>query len=152
MANTIDRESLMAAMGREIGCSKWFVMDQPRIDAFADVTEDRQFIHVDPERAAQTTFGGPIAHGMLTLSMMSAMAQDILPDIEGQTASLNYGFDTVRFVAPVRAGAAIRGRFTLIEAIPRARDKLMACFDVAVEIEGERRPALTAQWRVLYLF
>jgi acyl dehydratase len=143
---------MLAAAGRELGLSPWFTMDQARIDAFAEVTEDRQFIHIDPVRAAQTVFGGTIAHGMLTLSMMSGMAYGALPGIEGQSASVNYGFDKVRFVAPVRSGARIRGRFVLADAKTRARDNLMARFNVTVEIEEQDRPALTAEWMILYLF
>ncbi len=148
----ITRDGMIAAVGQEIGCSDWFTMDQHRIDAFAEVTEDRQFIHIDPARAAQTVFGGTIAHGMLTLSMMSGMAYGALPAMAGTSASVNYGFDKVRFITPVRAGARIRGRFTLRAAELRGRDKLMTHFDVVVEIEGLDRPAMTAAWLILYVF
>ena len=91
--------------------SRWFLIDQKRIDAFADATEDWQFIHVDPEAAKATPFGSTIAHGFLTLSMLSAIAYDALPRVSGLAMGVNYGFDKVRFVAPVRAGRRIRGRF-----------------------------------------
>lgn len=152
MANTIDREGMQAAVGQELGCSDWFTMDQGRIDAFAEVTEDRQFIHIDPVRAADTIFGGTVAHGMLTVSMMSGMAYGALPVMEGTSASVNYGFDKVRFVTPVRSGKRIRGRYVLRDAKVRGGDKLMCRFDAVVEIEGEVRPALTAEWLILYVF
>jgi len=148
----ITRDGMIAATGTDIGCSAWITMDQDRIDAFADVTQDHQFIHIDPVRAAKTPFGGTVAHGMLTLSMLSAMAYDVLPVIEGQSTSVNYGFDRVRFVSPVRSGTRIRGTFHLTEAQMRGRDKLMCRFAVTVDIDGAARPALTADWQVLYLF
>lgn len=152
ITKTISREGMIAAQGSEIGYSGWFTMDQARIDAFAEVTQDRQFIHIDPKRAAETMFGGTVAHGMLTLSMMSAMAYGALPALEGQSASVNYGFEKVRFIAPVRAGARIRGRFVLVDATMRGGDKLMTRFDVVIEIDGKDRPALTADWLILYMF
>ena len=148
----IDREGMIAAQGRELGVSDWFVMDQARIDAFAETTEDRQFIHVDPVRSAETIFGGTVAHGLLTLSMMSGMAYDALPEVAGTSASVNYGFEKVRFITPVPAGARIRGRYTLTTAEMRASGKLMCNFHAVVEIEGAARPAMTADWLVLYLF
>tara|TARA_R110002049_G_scaffold117332_4_gene270752 strand:+ start:11596 stop:12051 length:456 start_codon:yes stop_codon:yes gene_type:complete len=148
---TITKDAMIAAVGQEMGISPWFVMDQARIDAFADVTEDHQFIHVDPIRAAKTDFGGTVAHGMLTLSMMSGMAYGALPAMAGQGASVNYGFDKVRFITPVRSGARVRGRFVLAEAQTRGRGNLMTRFQATVEIEGEARPALSADWLVLYL-
>ena len=152
MAARITREGMLASVGQELGVSDWFVIDQPRIDAFADTTEDHQFIHVDPVRAAQSPFGGTVAHGMLTLSMMSGMAYSALPVMEAMTASVNYGFGTVRFVTPVKSGARIRGRFTLKAAQVRGGDKLMCTLDAVVEIEGEARPAVTAEWLILYVF
>ncbi len=152
MANTIDRDGMIAAVGQELGQSDWFTVDQARIDAFGEVSGDRQFIHMDPERAAQTSFGGTVAHGMLTLSMMSGMAYAALPAVVGASASVNYGFDMVRFIAPVPSGARIRGRYRLLEATPRGRGSLMCRFDATVEIEGAARPALTADWLILYTF
>ena len=138
-------------MGQDIGVSRWFEMDQARIDAFAKITEDEQFIHVDPVRAKETMFGGTVAHGMLTLSMLSAMAYDVLPSLEGMTASVNYGFDRLRFVAPVPSGAQLRARFVLNALDEKTPGKLMAQVGVTVEIEGAEKPALTAEWRVMYL-
>lgn len=152
MKKGMTQDELIASQGQEIGHSGWYTMDQARIDAFAEVTEDHQFIHIDPVRAADTVFGGTVAHGMLTLSMISGMAYAALPLLAGQSASVNYGFEKVRFITPVRSGARIRGRFVLTEAKVRAGDKLMTRFDVDVEIEGEDRPALTADWLILYMF
>lgn len=152
MPGTITRDGMLAHVGRPLGTSDWFVMDQARIDAFADTTEDHQFIHVDPVRAADTMFGGTVAHGMLTLSMMSGMAYGALPVMEGMSASVNYGFDKVRFITPVQSGARIRGQFTLADAQMRGGDKLMCRLEAIVEIEGEDRPALTAEWLILYAF
>lgn len=143
---------LAALIGSEIGVSRWVTMDQPRIAAFADVTEDRQFIHLDSGKAAQTPFGGTVAHGFLTLSMLSAMAYDTLPQIEGQKASVNYGFDRLRFIAPVRSGADVRARFQLEEVEPRKGGDLMLGLAVTMEIKGIEKPAVVAVWRILYMF
>jgi acyl dehydratase len=136
-------------VGREIGVSRWFPIGQARIDAFADLTEDRQGIHVDTAAAAQSAFGGTIAHGFLVLSLLSAMAAEVVPPFDDREFSLNYGFDKVRFVAPVRAGARVRGRFTLVEASPRTGRDQSHRFAVTVEIEGATKPALVAEWLTL---
>ena len=139
-------EDIRSRVGQEVGVSGWFAMDQDRIDAFADATEDRQFIHVDAAAAAQTPFGGTIAHGFLTLSMLSRMAAEatLLPDT--LKMAVNYGFDRVRFLAPVRSGKRIRGRFVLDSVDEKAPGQLLMRHSVAVEIEGEDKPAMTAQW------
>jgi len=152
MANTITRDEMRGKIGHALGVSDWFTMDQARIDAFAEVTEDRQFIHIDPVAAADTIFGGTVAHGMLTLSMMSGMAYSALPVMAGMSASVNYGFDKVRFITPVKSGKRIRGRFVLRDATTRGGDKLMCTLDATVEIEDEARPAMTAEWLILYVF
>src|SRR5580698_2579435 len=102
-------DEYIARAGGEIGLSRWFTIDQKRIDAFAEITEDRQFIHVDPEAAKASPFGETIAHGFLTLSMLSALAMDALPAIEGRAMGVNYGFEKLRFLSPVPVGARIRG-------------------------------------------
>ena len=96
------------AVGREVGVSSWILVDQARIDAFADATEDRQFIHVDPAAAAQTPFGGTIAHGFLSLSLLSAMGAEAMLVPDGIKIAINYGLDRVRFLAPVRSGSRVR--------------------------------------------
>lgn len=133
--------------GKEIGLSEWIRVDQTRIDQFADVTEDHQFIHLDAERAAkETPFGGTIAHGFLSLSLLSRMAMDIGFVLDGMTMGINYGFDKVRFLQPVKSGSRVRGRFVLEEAIERQSGQWMLRFGVTVEIEGSDKPALIAQW------
>ncbi len=140
-------------VGTEMGVSDWITVDQPMIDAFAKATLDDQFIHTDPERAkAESPFGGTIAHGFLTLSLLSAMNYSALPKIREQTMGINYGFDKVTFVAPVKSGARIRGRFTLAEARFRGAAMLMTTYDVNVEIENEKKPALTARWTTIAQF
>ncbi|WP_417497540.1 MaoC family dehydratase [Maricaulis sp.] len=134
-------------IGQEIGLSDWIELDQSRIDQFADVTEDHQFIHLDAERAAkETPFGGTIAHGFLSLSMLSRMAMDIAFTLEGMAMGINYGFDKVRFLVPVSSGKKIRGRFVLEDAVEKSPGQWMLRFGVTVEIEGEAKPALIAQW------
>lgn len=139
-------EQYQARIG-ETNSSAWFTVDQPRVNAFADVTLDHQFIHVDPERAkAETPFGGPIAHGFLTLSMLSHFAEQCLPRFEGGVIGINYGFDKVRFLAPVPVGAKIRGHFTLAKFEARKAGQYQLTQDAEVEIEGSSTPALAAQW------
>lgn len=133
-------------VGQELGVSRWFEMDQKRIDTFAECTEDFQFIHVDPDQAAATPFGGTIAHGFLTLSMLSAMAYELFPELEGAKMGVNYGLNKVRFLAPVRSGKRIRGRIKLLEVSERHPGVLQSTYEVAVEIEGEDKPALLAEW------
>lgn len=121
-------------------------MDQERINEFADATEDRQFIHIDPEAAARTPFGGTIGHGFLTLSMLSRMAAEAMLVPDSIKMAVNYGLDRVRFIAPVRSGKRIRGRFRLDSVDEKAPGQLLLRHTVTVEIEGEEKPALTAEW------
>lgn len=147
---TASLESLKGRIGEEVGVSSWRTVDQGMIDRFAEVTGDHQFIHVDPVRAAaETPFGGTIAHGFLTLSLLSAMGQEAMPLIEGRVMGINYGFDRVRFLSPVPVGAKVRGRFVLAEITPRARKEAMLRYQVTIEIEGSARPALAADWITL---
>lgn len=138
---------LRTALAGPPAVSRWFAVDQPRIDGFAAVTEDPYFIHTDPARAAaETPFGGTIAHGFLTLSLLAPMAYDAVPEIAGTRLGVNAGFDRVRFLAPVPAGARIRGAFAL-EALGReGADGLRTVHAVTVEIENAPKPALVATW------
>ena len=133
-------------VGKEIGVSSWLTMDQHRIDEFAESTEDRQFIHVDPQAAAQTPFGTTIAHGFLSLSMLSRMAAEAMLVPDSTKMAVNYGLDRVRFIAPVKSGKRIRGRFRLDSIEEKAPGQLLLRHTVTVEIEGEEKPALTAEW------
>lgn len=149
----ITLEAYQAMVGKEIGVSSWHLIDQPRIDTYADVTEDHQFIHVDPERAKkETAFGTTIAHGFLTMSMMSVMSYEVMPAIAGTTMGVNYGFDKLRFISPVRSGKRVRGRFVLAEAKLRKPSELQSRTTVTVEIDGEDKPALVAEWLGLIYF
>ena len=143
---TASLDDIRSRIGTEIGVSDWIMVDQQRIASFAEATEDRQFIHLDPLLAAQTPFGGTIAHGFLSLSLLSRMAADVMQVPETTKMAVNYGLDRVRFIAPVRAGKRIRGRFTLDSADDKAPGQLLLRHTVTVEIEGEDKPALTAQW------
>ena len=149
----ISLEAYQAMVGKEIGVSSWHLVDQPRIDTYADVIEDHQFIHVDPERAKnETTFGTTIAHGFLTMSLLSIMSYEVMPVIAGTTMGVNYGFDKLRFISPVRSGKRVRGRFVLAEAKLRKPNELQSRTNVTVEIEGEDKPALVADWLGLIYF
>ena len=130
-------EELEALIGQDVATSPWLVVEQKRIDAFADATDDHQYIHVDPAAAAKTVFGGPIAHGFLTLSLLR---------VRGAVMGVNYGFDKIRFLAPVRAGKRIRAHFHLTDVTRRSESEIMTRYLVTVEIEGEAKPALSADW------
>jgi acyl dehydratase len=116
----ITLDAYKAMVGQEVGVSRWFEVAQDRIDGFADITEDHQFIHVDPDRAKATPFGGTVAHGFVTVSLLAPMAFDGQPRLTGTVMSVNYGFDRVRLMAPVRAGSRIRGHFVLREVVDRS--------------------------------
>ena len=145
---TLSVGDLRTRTGEEIGTSEWVVIDQARIDAFADVTDDRQWIHVDTERANQAPFGSTIAHGFLTLSLVSSMLRSVVA-ISGLQMTINYGLNRVRFVSPVPAGARVRGRVTL-QAIDDTTDGGQATWQIAVEREGSDKPCLVAEWLVRY--
>jgi len=137
-------------VGHEVGVSSWYLIDQSRIDVYAGVVEDHQFIHTNPERAKkETPFGGTIAHGFLTMSLVSVMSYDVMPPIERAEVAINYGFDRLRFISPVRAGSRVRGHFTLVEANLRKPRELLSSVSISVEIEGETKPALVADWITL---
>jgi acyl dehydratase len=142
----VSLDEIRARLGQEIGVSSWLTVDQARIDAFADATEDRQFIHIDPAAAAQTPFGGTIAHGFLSLSLLSRMGAEAMLIPDGVKMAVNYGLDRVRFLAPVRSGKRVRGRFVLDSVEEKAPGQVLMRHTVTVEIEREDKPALTAAW------
>jgi acyl dehydratase len=134
-------------IGKTLGRSPWLLIDQARIDAFADITEDPQFIHIDAARAtAETPFGGTVAHGFLTLSMASRMVQDTIAPFEGQVMNLNAGFDRLRFLTPVRSGSRIRGVFELKDVKQTSVTQLRIVTTLTIEIESATKPALVADW------
>ncbi len=143
----MSREELATRVGTSLGASDWFVIDQKTIDAFADVTQDHYFIHIDPVRAAkESPFGGTIAHGFLTMSMLAPMAYQACPVVKGSKTNVNYGFNRLRFVAPVASGSRIRAHFVLKSFDVHVSGRWQAIYDVKVEIEGEPKPALIAEW------
>ncbi|HZC37304.1 MAG TPA: MaoC family dehydratase [Sphingomicrobium sp.] len=144
-------DEIRSRVGQEVGVSGWLTIDQARIDAFADATEDRQFIHVDPDSAAQTPFGGTIAHGFLTLSLLSRMGAEVMLFPAGLKMAVNYGLDRVRFLAPVKSGSRVRGRFVLDSAEEKAPGQVLMRHLVTVEIDGADKPALTAVWLTLLI-
>lgn len=147
MASEITVEELKAQIGGEARTSSWMMIDQSRIDTFADVTEDHQFIHLDEKRASEETpFGGTIAHGFLTLSVLSAFTLEVSPKLAGARMGINYGFDKIRFLSPVKSGSRVRGHFKTLEVMEKSPTNVLIKTEVTVEIEGETRPALIAHW------
>jgi acyl dehydratase len=146
----ISLEEMQAAVGKEIGVSDWRVVTQQMIDKFADATDDHQFIHVDPLRAAaETQFGGTIAHGFLTLSLLSTMAYEALPPLDDTELSINQGFENMRFLAPVTSGSRIRAHFALARVHARPTRWVEISYDVTMEIENHSKPALSLHWLTL---
>jgi acyl dehydratase len=149
----VSLEAYQNMVGKEVGVSSWHLVDQGRINDYADVIEDHQFIHIDPERAKrETSYGTTVAHGFLTMSLLSIMSYEVMPVVERTTMGVNYGFDRLRFISPVRAGSRVRGRFVLAEAKLRKPKELQSRTNVTVEIEGEDKPALVADWIGLIYF
>lgn len=143
-------EDAKAMVGKEIGVSEWRTVTQTMIDLFADATDDHQFIHTDPERAArESPYGGTIAHGFLTLSLLSAMIFEAVPRLQGASVGVNFGFDKIRFTNVVRTGSRIRARFVLADLKVRPSGIIESAYDVSVEIENNAKPALTARWLTL---
>ncbi|MBJ7447385.1 MAG: MaoC family dehydratase [Brevundimonas sp.] len=137
---------LQSLIGTEVGVSSWIEIDQARIDAFAEVTNDHQFIHVNPELAKQTPFGTTIAHGFLTLSLASGMSYEAVAPLEGVVMGVNYGFDKLRFLAPVPVNSKVRGRFKLLSAEDKGGGRWLIKHELTIEIEGGDKPALIAEW------
>lgn len=145
MMKTIKVEDLPALAGTDLPASDWLEITQERVNQFADATNDHQFIHVDPERARQTPFGGPIAHGFLSLSLLSYLAGQSTVIPEGLTMSVNYGSDKVRYLQPVRVGKRIRARQKVLTVDEKKRGHWLFKIEVTVDIEGETVPALVAE-------
>jgi len=144
-------EIFKEAEGKEEATGDWMQIDQEMVNQFADVTHDHQFIHVDPERAKATPFGGPIAHGFLTLSLLTHLASSAKPEnpnparLEGVIMGVNYGFDKVRFISPVKVGARVRVH-SLLSKVELKGNAVQQTQTMTVEIEGEQKPALVADW------
>ena len=142
----VPKEEMLDAIGTKFEPGKWIEIDQSRINTFADCTEDHQFIHIDEEKAAQTPFGGTIAHGFLTLSMLVKMMEGVGVVPENVVMGINYGFDKVRFLAPVRAGKRVRVHAEVISVDQKDDNRFLIKQGISVEIEGEETPALVAEW------
>lgn len=139
-------EEFCALVGQELVGSRWFEIDQARIDGFARNTEDRQFIHVKPDLAAKTPFGDTVAHGFLSMSMLAATAFDAQPIIKDRVMPVKYGFDRVRMLNPLRSGRRVRGRFVLTAIADRGPKEFMTKTQATAEVEGLDKPALVADW------
>ena len=146
MGLILNRNNMKESIGADTGTSDWLLIDQGRIDAFADCTDDRQFIHVDPERAAKTRFGSTIAHGFLSLSMLSYFAESVCCVFENNVMGINYGFDKVRFLAPVKVNKRVRAQVCLLDVQEKKPGHFLIKQEVTIEIEGETTPALIAEW------
>ncbi|MEH6591143.1 MAG: MaoC family dehydratase [Halioglobus sp.] len=142
----VPKEEMVNAIGTKFEPSEWLEVTQDRVNTFADCTDDHQFIHVDPEAAANTPFGGTIAHGFLTLSLLSKFSEGsgIIP--ENTVMGLNYGFDKVRFLAPVKVGKRVRANAEVLDVTEKAGGRFLIKQGISVEIEGEETPALVAEW------
>jgi acyl dehydratase len=146
MGNVVTTAQLNDYIGKEVGVTDWVEIDQDRINKFADATGDHQYIHIDPERAAQTPFGTTIAHGFLTLSMIPMLsAENGGLKLENAVMGINYGLDKVRFINPVKVGSKIRGRFTLTGVEEKKPNHFLLKHTVTIDIEGEEKPALIAE-------
>ena len=147
MSKTINIDQIEAYLGKEVGVTDWFEIDQDRVNKFADVTEDHQYIHIDEERAAQTPFGTTIVHGFLTLSLISMFKENNGGiNLENAAMTINYGPDKVRFINPVKVGSKVRARFQLVSCDEKNPNQYLMKHNVTVEIEGEDKPALIAEW------
>lgn len=150
MPATISASELPSLVGTELGVSGWLLIDQDRVNAFADATLDHQFIHVDVDKAAMTPFGGTIAHGFLTLSLLPHFLESAAVPLEGVLMALNYGTDKVRFLQPVKVGSRIRARTVLAGAEERKPGQWLLRETVTIEIEGEDKPAMVAEALMLF--
>ena len=146
MGLILNRETIKSSIGAEMGTSEWLSISQERINAFADCTLDQQFIHVNPEAAAKTPFGSTIAHGFLTLSLLSYFAESVGCTFENMVMGINYGLDRVRFLSPVKVDSRVRARAVLLDVQEKKTGHFLIRQQVNIEIEGESTPALIAEW------
>jgi len=142
----VEPDEMVNMVGTKLPASDWMTVDQDRINTFADCTEDHQFIHIDEEAAAKTPFGGTIAHGFLTLSLLTKLSSENTVGVKGTVMGVNYGIDKLRFIAPVRAGKRIRAHSEILNVDRKDANRFLVKTGVTVEIEGEETPALYAEW------
>jgi acyl dehydratase len=150
-AHPLSVEEFKSMVDTEMGVSSRHRLSQSAIDRLADITGDRQYIHVDEARAREGPFAGTIAHGMLSLSMISAMFYEAVPPVEGVATSVNYGFDKVRFLSPVPSGSEINGAFTLSAVEDRGKGQYLFRYTVTMQARGATKPAVHAEWLVLHV-
>ena len=146
MPTVVPANELKDQIGQTLGPSEWFAIDQDRINAFADVTVDHQFIHVDPDKAKRTPFGTTVAHGFLTLSLLTHLTSETALMPEGTVMGVNYGFDKVRFIQPVKVGQQVRATVVPMTVLERGPGQYLIKSEVTVEIDGEDKPAVVAEW------
>jgi len=146
MVLVLNRNNMKESIGADMGTTDWFLIDQERINTFADCTNDRQFIHIDPENAAKTPFGSTIAHGFMALGLLSYFAESIGCGFENMVMGLNYGLDKVRFLAPVKVNSRIRAHGRLLDVKEKKPGHFLIKQEVTIEIEGETTPAVIAEW------
>lgn len=151
MSQMMTLEELEAAVGQQFGPSDWLQVDQERINQFAEATIDHQFIHVDPKAAAATSFGTTIAHGFLTLSLISFLTAGLSPSLKGLTTVINYGLNRVRFLQPVKVDSEVRASIKILEVRRKGRTRVLMTSEVTIEIRGEKRPALLAEALILFV-
>jgi acyl dehydratase len=143
----VSKEEFLSLVGKEVGVSDWLLIDQDMVNKFADATGDHQFIHVDEEKAKLTPFGGTIAHGFLSLSLLPVLsAKADLPRLDGVKMGVNYGGNKTRFLSPVRVGSRVRGRFKMLELEEKRPGQWQQTLEYTLEIEGADKPALIAEW------
>ena len=145
MAVEVTLEELKAYEGKELSPTDWFVIDQDRINQFADCTDDHQYIHVDPERMKDSEYGGTIGHGFLSLSLLAGHGPPDFPDIKGRVLSLNYGLDKVRFLNPVKVNSRVRFHTKILSITEKSPGRILIKSQKTLEIEGEEKPGLVAE-------
>ena len=146
---TVPKNEMTNAVGMKLGPSDWIELSQQRINAFADCTEDHQFIHVDEAKAKATPFGGTIAHGFLTLSLLAGLIEKIGVTPENTVMGMNYGFDKIRFLAPVKSGKRVRMVGEVLNVDQKDENRFLTTFGVSIEIEGEDTPALVVEFLLM---
>lgn len=151
MPQTVTKEELLGMTGHEAGPTEWLTIDQDRVNLFADATDDHQFIHVDPEKAAATPFGGTVAHGFLTLALLVPLSKEIAIRPENALMTVNYGLNKVRFPQPVRVGSRIRMRTKVLDVEEKKGGRVLVTSEATIEIEGQDKPAVVAESLMMYV-
>ncbi|MFQ3323480.1 MAG: acyl dehydratase [Pseudomonadales bacterium] len=151
MLEVVVKEKLADYIGKELDAGDWFTITQDQVNTFADATLDHQFIHIDEEKAKETPFGGTIAHGFLTLSMLVHLTENCSIVPENIVMGVNYGFDKVRFINPVRVGSEVRAKVTIADVTHKDGGQILIKQAISVEIKGQDKPALIGEWLLMYV-